>query len=331
MIGEWRWRQRLTASYEQQAAIAGRDAAAFEVALAQSSALVALTADESFVEPEALASHMLDWLAQEPDDGLPIPAEISSLGRLVRLRIGHTTVVGGWSHHGKTLLALQLLAAIGRRGHRAVYWTNEDTAEELVARHVCSVTGVPAALIGDRRVPPAQMGRVVAELGRLPFGVQPCAGWDARQIARHIVQTRPAVAVVDHFHNLPGVAKTEGCDESMQMLVAAAAQAPCHLFVLSQLNQARNMQVVRPAPVARDLRGTGQIYALAHTVLLVHREEEELEDEQGRRLGRAVQLSNGHVDVVKNKPTGRLAAVPVVFNDRRLIFTEPAAQGLVAA
>ncbi len=330
VIGEWRWRQRLTASYEQQNAIATRDDAAFDVALAQASALVALAAEESYVEPADLASHMFDWMKAAPDDGLPLPRELSTLARILRLRAGHVTVIGGWSHHGKTLLSLMLAATIGEQGHRAVIWTNEDTQEELVARYVNRVTGVPAAAIGDRRLSADQMRRVVATLATLPFGVQSAAGWDATQIARHIRQTRPVVAVVDHFHNLPNVGKTEGIDEAMQTLVAAAGQTSCHLIVVCQLNQSRNQQIVRPAPVGRDLRGSGQLYALAHNVLMVHREEEELEVD-GRRMGRAVQRENGHIDVVKNKATGRLGAVPVVFDERRLIFVEPEYRAVAVA
>ncbi len=331
VVTHWRWRQRLLSAYEQQAAVAFFDEPAFEVALAKASALVALTAEESLVDPQDLASHMFDWMQGDSDEGLPVPPELSSLGRIIRLRAGHVTVIGGWSHHGKTLLSLMLAATIGERGHRSVIWTNEDTPEELVARYLNRITGVPASMISDRRLTGEQTRRVVAQIGKVPFGVQTAAGWDARQIARHIRQVRPALAVVDHFHNLPNVGKTEGIDEAMQALVAAAGQTPCHLIVVCQLNQTRNQLVVRPAPVGRDLRGSGQLYNLAHNVLMVHREEEELEDEMGRKLGRAVQRENGHVDVVKNKPTGKLAAIPVVFDERRLVFVEPATRDLRAA
>jgi replicative DNA helicase len=217
------------------------------------------------------------------------------------------------------------VGAIGKAGHRAVIWTNEDTAEEITARHLCRMTGVPAVSIADRRLTEAQIAKLLPHFENLPFGVQPCFGWDAKQIGRHIRQVRPAVAVVDHFHALPGVSNTEDVDAAMQALVAAAGQTPCHLFVVCQLNQSRNQNVVRPAPVARDLRGSGQIYALAHTVLLVHREEEELSDMNGRALGRSAQLENGTLDVVKNKPTGKLGAVPVRFNERHLRFEEATA------
>lgn len=323
VIETWRWRQRLAATYEQLAAAANSDDQAFDVALQHATDLVALDAEESFVDPDDLTRHMWKWIEQQPDEGLPVPPELSRLGRMVRFRPGHVTVIAGWSHHGKTLCATQLAAWMGEKGKRAVVWTNEDTPEELVARHYNRTLGIPAVAITDRRLTDEQVARI-AKAGRLPIGIQPCHGWDAQQIGRHIRQTRPDVAVLDHFHALPGVGKTDGIDDAMQTLVAAAGQTPCHLFVVCQLNQERNKSVVRPAPVGRDLRGSGQLYALAHTVVLVHRQEEE-DVIDGRPLGRAIQLDEGALDVVKNKPTGRLGAVPVRFESQRLRFVEAAA------
>jgi replicative DNA helicase len=318
----WGWRQRLIGLYGQWDAIQHRDTQAFEVAVQHAHTLVALDADESLIDTDDLARHMERWIEATPEPGLPIPIELAALGHKVRFRSGHVTVIAGWSHMGKTVIANQLIAAIGAAGHKAVIWTNEDTPEELVARHLQRVTGVPAVSIADRQLTNDQILKIAPELGKLPFGVQPCFGWDAQQIGRHIRQVRPVAAVVDHFHVLPGVGDTKGADGAMQQLVAAAGQTPCHLFVVCQLNQARSVGVVRPAPVGRDLRGTGQIYNLAHTVLLVHREEEELRDMSDRLTGRAVQLENGHLDVVKNKPTGRLDVIPVTFDERHVRFAE---------
>lgn len=323
IVDHYRWRQRLSSAYQQVAVIlnhAGEQE--YEQALRAATELVALQDDETFVDPDDLTGHMWRWIDQPPDPGLPIPPELTGLGKMIRLRSGHVTVIAGWSHHGKTLVASQLAAWIGHKGNRSVIWTNEDTPEELVARHYQRALAVPASAISDRNITPDQAQKIVG-YGRLPFGVQPCFSWDATQIARHIRQVRPNLAVVDHFHALPGVSKTDGIDDAMQTLVAAAGQTPCHLIVVCQLNQERNKSVVRPAPVGRDLRGSGQLYALAHTVLLVHRQEEEaLDPTTSRPLGRAIQLDEGTLDIVKNKPTGRLGATAVLFDQKRLRFVE---------
>jgi replicative DNA helicase len=322
VIEAWRWRTRLISTYNQQAAIASSDESAFDVALQGAQQLVALSSQESFLGPDKLADHFMAWLQEKPDEGLPLPPEFTRHARFVRYRAGHVTVVSGWSQMGKSLYAIQCAAHIGKQGHRSIIWTNEDTETEIVARYVNQKTGVPAVRIADRAINNEQLTTVYDAVIGLPFEVQPAHGWTATQVARHIVQERPALAVLDHFHALPGVARTEDIDAAMQTLTAAAGRSGCHLMVVCQLNQSRSVGVVRPAPVGRDLRGSGQIFNLAHTVVFVHRQEEEDQDSAGRSLGRAVQLPEGQLDVAKNKPAGRLGAVTVNFEANRLRFVE---------
>lgn len=318
----WVWRQRWISAHHQLAAI-NTDEQTYQEALHKAHELLALGDRESLVDPQRLTDRYCDWLAEQPTPGLPLPPECPGLARQIRMRPGHVTILASWSHIGKTMLAGQIAATAAHRGHKTVIWTNEDSPEELVSRHVQRRTGIPAARIADRNLKEHEWSRVMKVMP-VPFGVQDCHGWDAHQVARHIRQVRPELAVLDHFHALPNTSKTEGVDDAIQQLVAVAGQTPCHLLVLSQLNQARNMTVVRPPPVARDLRGSGQMYALVHTVLLLHRQEDELTDERGRGLGRAVQGEFGHVDVAKNKPTGRLGAVGLRFDEQHLRFMEVA-------
>lgn len=124
--------------------------------------------------------------------------------------------------------------------------------------------------------------------------------------------------MVDHFHALPNIGNTEGADHAVQTLVTSAALADCHLLLVAQLNQTRNVNAARPAPVLRDLRSTGQMYALPNNVLFVHRDDEE--DAAGHFKAGA----SGHLDVAKQRG-GELGVVQVHFNDRRLTFLEETA------
>jgi replicative DNA helicase len=320
----WKWRTRLTATYGQQSAIADMDEDTFGAALAEAHAVVAAGLGDGYLGPDVLGNHMLEWLAEDADEGLPVPAELSSLGGMVRLRLGHLLVLGAWPSGGKTALGLSLLAAMGRKGHRAAIWTNEDTAEELVAKYVMSVTGIPSSVISDRKLNDSRMGRVVAEFGRLPFEVQPCHGWTAQQIADHIRQVRPAVAMIDHFHNLSGIGSTPDIDESIRTIAAAAAQAPCLVVLCVQLNRGRLDGVCKPPPVMADLRGSAMFEAAAHTMILVHRDEEEMDDDVRGKMGKAQRLETGGIDVAKNKVTGRIGVFPVRFDESRWRFIEEA-------
>lgn len=325
VVERWQWRERLLSAYEQTAVILNHGSEdEYDAALQRAMNItVGYRVADGFLGKDVLADHMLAWLEETPDEGLPVPVELAAVARKIRLRAGHVTVLAAWPSGGKTALALQLAAAIGQAGHRVVIWTNEDTAEELVAKHVMATTGIPASVISDRRVTNEQFPRVMAAIAKVPFEVQPCHDWAASQVAMHIRQERPVVAVVDHFHNLSGIGQVSEVDESIRVLAAAAGQTGCHLVLCAQLNRNRLNGVCKPPPVAADLRGSAMFLAAAHTMLLPHRDEQELEN-NGVKLGQAIQLETGSINVAKNKVTGRTGVAKVVFDPKRLRFVEAA-------
>jgi replicative DNA helicase len=316
----WRWEQSRRSHLEALAAVDARDRGALDAAEQAATRLLADGGGEHLTDPKAGAAHMIGWLEEKPERGLPLPWP--QLERApVRLRPGHMTVLGGWTSSGKSAMASTLAAHVGRNGHHVVIWDNELTREERWARHVTSQTGVNYNSIVDRDVRPQDVGRVVEALRCLPFGVVDAHGWSAQEIARHVRQVKPALAIVDHFHALPGVSRTDEADAAVQVLVAAAGQAKCHVLLVAQLNQARNDKVGRPPPVLRDLRGTGNLSALPSNVIFVHREEEELRGDDDRPLGRAHMLESGHIDVAKQRG-GAPVTVAAVFDDHRLRWLE---------
>jgi replicative DNA helicase len=315
-------RERLSAAVEQQTGVLTHDDEMWERGVQRAHTVVANGVADGFLGRDRLAEHMRSWLQEPEDVGLPFPAVLPRVARMVRLRAGHTLVLGAWPSGGKTMTALAMAAAAGSAGHRTVVWTNEDTAEELVAKHVQSVTGIPASVIGDRCTTDERMPKVLEAIDRVPFEVQPCHDWTAAQIAAHVRRERPAVAVVDHFHNLQGIGTVPDTDESIRVLAAAAAQVGCLLVLCAQLNRNRMNGVCKPPPVAADLRGSGMFLSACHTMLLVHRDEEEAEDPVRGKLGQAVALDTGSVNVAKNKVTGRTGVVRVLFDAERLRYVE---------
>ena len=322
VIEHWVARERMAAAYEQLAGILNHNSEAWEAGLQRAHTVIASGVDDGYLGKDRLADHMLAWLEESHDDGLPFPAELPRVGWMVRLRPGHVTVLAAWPSHGKTASALTIAAAAGFAAHRVVIWTNEDTAEELVAKHVNQATGIPASVISDRRTDDPRLPQIVAAIGRVPFEVQPCHGWTAAQVAAHVRRERPAIAVVDHFHNLAGIGLTSDTDEAIRVLAAAAGQSGSHLLLCAQLNRNRLSGVCKPPPVLADLRGSAMFEAAAHTMLLVHRDEEEAEDSVRGKLGYATRLDVGSVNCAKNKVTGRTGVVPVNWDATRLRFVE---------
>ncbi len=331
VIEHWTRREQISAAYEQLAAISDHDATRHAAALQRALVVVAGGVADGYLGPDALGAHMLSLMEEDAPTGLPLPVELPSLHGIVALRPGEMTVVAAWPSGGKSALILALAVAAGRNGHRTVIWANDDTARDLGARHVQRETGIPAAVILERRLTDSRLGRVVAEFGRIPFEVQPCESWTAAQVAAHIRQVRPGVAVLDHFHNLSQIGTTSDLDDSIKTLKTVALQTGCHLIVAAQCNRNRLNGVCKPPPVLADLRGSSMFEAAANTILLAHIDEEEIDDLERGRTGKAQQLDTGTLDVAKNKVTGKRAVIRVVVDRTRVQFVEAARSSEFAA
>jgi replicative DNA helicase len=279
---------------------------------------------EGFLGKDALGAHMLDWMGQPAVEGLPMPVELPSLGRMVRPQPGDLVIVAAWPSGGKSSLVLAMAAALGRRGHRTVIWPNDDTTEDVAARHVQAVTGIPADRIVERRLSADEMRRAVAEFARMPFELQPAHGWTVEQVVAHIRQVRPGVAILDHFHSLSGLGKVAEIDKAVLALKAVALQTGCLLIVAAQCNRNRLVGVCKPTPVLADLRGSASFEFASTTIVLAHIDEEEIDDLEHGRTGEARQLDRGSINVARNKRGGRRGVVRVVVNREHVRFVEPA-------
>jgi replicative DNA helicase len=277
VVDAWKWRTRLAAVFDAQAAVHGRDEESLQTALAAATGTAAhATADP---RPAAVAARVARRLvdAREENKAASLPLPWPTLARRFRMRPGQTTVLASWTSFGKSWVALELAAHVGQKTSRgaAVIWTNEMSEDELVARQVQRATGVSAERVLDADAASDDRPEDVASaLRQLPFGIAECFGWPADEIARHLRHLRPALAVIDHFHQLPGVADRQVADEAVRVLVDAARQTGTHLLLVSQLNHARDLRELKPAPARRDLRGTGNLQSLPNNIVFLHREQE---------------------------------------------------------
>ncbi len=330
VIERWVSRTILTGTYTIQAGIAMHDEAMVQDGRRMlDSTVVAFGASDGYLSPETRASDMLDWLANgDEGGGLLPPPELSTLGRIARFRPSHTTFLGGWSHHGKSILALQLADYWDFRGANVGIWTNEDSPREITARQVQRLSGVSAVKLGDRELADGDAAKIPKALCSLPCHIQGAHGWTAAQIAASIRQKRPDVAVVDHLHKIVGLAQTSDIDEAMKVLTGAAGQVGCHLLVLGQLNHARDTDAFRPPPVIRDIRGSGLIHDLCDNVLFIYRDEEEAKDGDGRKLGTPLTHDTGRIIVAKGKPGAQIGAFAATLDRQYARFVEPAPESL---
>lgn len=308
------WRARLSSVYSQLEAIGRTDDDAFEEAYRL--ATMADVDRDGLMGPEDLASEWMDWYEAKESTAITLPWPRLTKALFGGLRPGDTTVVAGHSGMGKSTAGDQLLehAKVTHALAGCVY-VNEMSRIDRVSRLLAARARVPFRKIMERTLNPEEVKRVLREAPRLPFSMQPCSGWSADQIARHIRHYRWPIAFVDLATRIPASTTAEW-DHVSGVLNDAARVAGTHLFIAVQLNRERNDKAARQMPVLRDLRNTGAWEADARNVLFVHRREE-----VDRDTDLPVLYDDGVLQLAKVS-NGRPDAERVFLNYGRMRFEE---------
>lgn len=330
-VGSWReyaqivrdeaeWARRATVLQEMGDAVRRRDEEKYtslELAVQQPE-----RSDSSTLDAEELGHRVIEWLLADEDDAIPTPFD--HLNRLLAggLRAGDVTLIAGWTNIGKSLLADQMLRHAARAGYKAHAYLNEMSQVGRGLRSISAMTRIPLSLILSqrKRLAADHARRVLDAAAGLPFGVTDCSEWPATEIARHIRRHRWDICAVDLFNLIPGAQKTETADEISATLNGAARQAGTHVLLVCQLNQTRNQSAVKPAPVLRDIRNTGQLANDAENVLLIHRDQQEIRNSLGDLIGVETQME-GTIDLAKAR-SSEPGITLVVLEKDGLVFRE---------
>lgn len=317
VVEHHRWRTVRRTIAAADAAAARRDEQEWATALGALLAADARQHDVADASPRAVAHSTLDRLERGPlGRTSPWPAlDRSTRGTL--LQPGDVTIVGAWTSTGKSCVVLQWLAHHARSGASTRIYANEMSAEDYTERWLAAETGVPYDRFVSRELRATDWPKVTAAAPGFPVAVQSCPDWSAHQVALDVRRHRPDVWALDLFDLLPmdGRNPVAERDEASRALNAAARATGTHGLVVCQLNQERAKSATLPAPVLRDLRGTGRLATDATAVVFVHRDET-VED------GRTVRGMDGAVFVAKNRK-GPLGSAQVRFDPGRQVFAEP--------
>jgi replicative DNA helicase len=267
---------------------------------------------------EQLGSDFIDWYSATNTGAIPTP--FTGLDDLLAGGFipGGTTVLAAWPGMGKSIVVDMCAAHTTSTGKTACVYVNEMVVATRTARTLARLTGVPFRSIVRKQLDQEQLNKVIDAAGRLPFPVKECAGWSADEIARHVRRNRWDLWAVDLVTRIPA-RDTADWDQISGRLTDAAVQTGSHGILVCQLNLERAKQVVKPAPVGRDLRNTGAWYADATNVIFVHREQEEIKDNLGLPTGVAQTLPDGHLRVEKSR-NDEPGVLEVTFNPTRMEF-----------
>lgn len=232
------------------------------------------------------------------------------------LRPGETTLLGGWTGHGKSVCADAILTHLGREGRRVHLYINEMTSRVRSLRILSAEAGVPLSRLLNRMTMTDKDGDAATRVLKqgMPFGITDAAGWSAHDISRDIRLHGWDVACVDILHLIEHK-ETKDLDAISQALTLAAKTSGCHLIATVHLNEERAKTGRLPVPVLRDIRQSGMLKNNADNVLFIHREDEANEH------GVVSMLDTGSLSVAKCR-NGALGSVGMVFDGRHVRYRE---------
>jgi replicative DNA helicase len=314
-----RWRARARKCYGELEAISRRNEDEYAAAGAELDEQE--DARDQSADPTEQLLDFMRWLEGDDSDTIPLPFE--QLQELMRggLRPGDTTIVSGWTSMGKSVFVDQVLAwahqAAKLPADRLVLYMNEMGRNDRIARVLAGQANMRFDRIIRRQLVQNDWAHLAKAANRgLPFTIQPCSGWSARDIARHIRRHRPALAAVDLATQIPA-RETADWYEISRELTQAARQSGTHVLIVVQLNRGSNDKPLRPVPTLKNLLHAGAWEQDARNVWFVHRAEE-LSD-----AGIPEMLFDG-VLLIAKQSNGPLGNVPITLNPRTMRF-EPLA------
>jgi replicative DNA helicase len=225
--------------------------------------------------PDELAEDMWEWLNEEPDerDVLPLPWKGLADHCAGGYRRGQMVLVTGWSGYGKSLVTGQMMPFWASQGNRCLLLTTEMKRREIVARFLASETGIAYEKIIRRRLSKTDWPRINKAIQQIPFHYHDAEGWSVDRILSAIVTKRPDVAIIDPANLIPRKDYHE-VTEHARRLKEIAAKANCCVVVVVHLKDRPGQRDGKlPRPTKSDIRDSGMWYTNAHSVLCLHREQ----------------------------------------------------------
>lgn len=237
-------------------------------------------------------------LARNPERLLGCPTGLARLDEhTAGMCPGDLWIIGARPGQGKTTLAQQALESAAKHGAAGVMFSMEMPRELLAQRSLARFARVPFSglrrgrLRGDEW--PA-VANAVAAMARLPILVDDAPALSpqrlrsrlrrhAQRIARDPAMDGAGVAVVvvDYVQLMTGDYRTNNRNEEVSQITRSlkllAREFQVCVIALSQLSRPPKGARV-PRPTMFDLRDSGAIEADADNILMIHRDDEYLDD-----------------------------------------------------
>lgn len=297
-------RERAVLRQVVQAADVIRDQATDEVPLAEVIAMAQqATADlrdldddgqQDYYKASDILTTVIDTIDAKYSKTMPsgLSTGLEKLDELVcGLRPGNMIVVGGLTGSGKTILGLQIAQHVTcKLGGAGLAFSMEMTKEELITRGLASIGGISLSALDSGELEDDDWPRLtsaVSVLNEAKLYVNDQAGMTVariRSIARQC-QRREGLSVllIDYIQLISAESNSNRSLEVGKISTALknlAKELKIPVIVLAQLNRgSTNRPDKRPRP--SDIRDSGQIEQDADVVILVHRDMDSEEGQNG--------------------------------------------------
>lgn len=186
---------------------------------------------------------------------------------------GDVTAILAWSGHGKTTMLDQLMAKFSAEHWRTLLFDTEMSRKQRVTRFVAAKTGIPYAKLVLKELNEEQRGKVVECMNEIPWAFCEAEKWTVEEICQELAVQDVDVAAIDTLHAIR-YHDEQGLRGITDELRAAAKATGTHLILVCHMNMARAKEAVRPAPVKRDILGSGAIEQAATNIIAIHRDQQ---------------------------------------------------------
>jgi len=213
------------------------------------------------------------------------------LDKLIRgLRKKTVTIVAGLPGSGKTTLGLQIAQHVSCSGLGVgMVFSLEMPEEELANRALASLGSVDLQVLDNGQLQDDDWPRLTSAVNKImdkPLYVSDKSGLTVariRSICRQVKRKHGLDVVVIDYIGLIGsdgkaFNRTAELGKISTGIVNIAKELEVPVILLAQLNRDSTKRPGKK-PIASDLRDSGQIEADAHCIILVHRD---MDDEQGQ-------------------------------------------------
>ncbi|MPQ84509.1 replicative DNA helicase [Pseudomonas sp. MAFF 730085] len=216
---------------------------------------------------------------------------LTKLDEMIRgLRKKTVTIVAGLPGSGKTTLGLQIAQHIACGGYGVgMVFSLEMPEEELANRALASLGSVDLKVLDSGKLEDDDWPRLTSAVNKIngrPLYVSDKSGLTVariRSICRQVKRKHGLDVVVIDYIGLIGsdgkaFNRTAELGKISTGIVNIAKELEVPVILLAQLNRDSTKRPGKK-PIASDLRDSGQIEADAHCIILVHRD---MDDEQGQ-------------------------------------------------